>query len=78
MIPDLADFSATFPNMKNLPVQEWITPSEAAAALGISTKSVGRLADRGKIRAIRTDGNHRRFAAADVEAILANDPWDAA
>lgn len=48
-----------------------MTPGAAAAALGITTKSVARLADRGEIRAIRPGGAHRRYAADDIEAILA-------
>lgn len=56
---------------------EWVTPSVAAAALGVTTKTVSRLADRGEIRAIRPGGTQRRYAAADVEAILAREPWDA-
>lgn len=56
----------------------WITPAEAAAALGVTTKTVARLADRGEVRAIRPGGTQRRYAAVDVEAILAREPWDAA
>ncbi|MGB3374038.1 MAG: helix-turn-helix domain-containing protein [Microbacterium sp.] len=61
--------------MKNIQVREdvtsWVTPADAAAALGITPKSVGRLADKGVIRAIRPTGGHRRYAADDVEAVLA-------
>ena len=56
----------------------WITPAEAAGALGVTTKTVSRLADRGDIRAIRPGGTQRRYAAADIEAILSREPWDAA
>lgn len=67
--------SASFPNMQKIPVQEpasaWVTPAEAAAALGVTTKTVSRLADRGEIRAIRPGGTQRRYAADDIEAILA-------
>lgn len=68
---------------KQLPDSEpitctWITPAEAAGALGVTTKTVSRLADRGEIRAIRPGGTQRRYAAEDVEAILARVPWDAA
>jgi excisionase family DNA binding protein len=57
---------------------EWVTPAEAAAALGVTTKTLVRLSARGDIRAIRPGGTQRRYAAADVEAILAREPWDAA
>lgn len=56
----------------------WITPAEAATALGVTTKTVSRLADRGEVRAIRPGGTQRRYASADIEAILAREPWDAA
>lgn len=61
-----------------LPDSEWITPAEAAAALGVTTKTVSRLADRGEVRAIRPGGTQRRYAVADIEAILSREPWDAA
>ncbi|WP_217584275.1 helix-turn-helix domain-containing protein [Microbacterium sp. GbtcB4] len=57
---------------------EWVTPGVAAEALGVSLSTLARLADRGDIRAIRPTGSHRRYAAADIEAILARNPWDAA
>lgn len=53
----------------------WLAPGEAAAALGISLNTLVRLADKGEIRAIRPTGGHRRYSAADVEAILARQPW---
>lgn len=56
----------------------WISPGEAAAALGITPRTVSRLADHGDIRAIRPNGKHRRYAAADIEAILARSAdWSA-
>ncbi|PQZ60671.1 MULTISPECIES: helix-turn-helix domain-containing protein [unclassified Microbacterium] len=61
-----------------LPDSEWITPAEAAAALGVTTKTVSRLSDSGKVRAIRPGGTQRRYATADIEAILSQGPWDAA
>ena len=57
-------------------VSDWITPAEAASALGISPRTVSRLADKGEIRAIRPGGTQRRYSAADVEAILAREPWE--
>ncbi|WP_460003983.1 helix-turn-helix domain-containing protein [Microbacterium xylanilyticum] len=55
---------------------EWLTPAEAASALGLTPKSVSRLADKGSIRAIRPGGTQRRYAAADIEAIIAREPWE--
>ncbi|HUG50393.1 MAG TPA: helix-turn-helix domain-containing protein [Terrimesophilobacter sp.] len=57
---------------------EWVTPGEASAALGITTMQLTRLADKGVIRAIRPGGSHRRYAASDIEAIIAGEPWDQA
>lgn len=57
---------------------EWVTPAVASAALGFTPTHLARLADKGVIRAIRPGGGHRRYAAADIEAILAREPWDAA
>ena len=59
-------------------VDNWVSPGDAAAALGVSQRTVSRLADKGVIRAIRPGGGHRRYAEADIEAILAREPWDAA
>lgn len=56
--------------------QEWLTPAAAAAALGLTPKSIARLADQGRIRAIRPGGTQRRYAAADIEAIIAREPWE--
>lgn len=64
--------------MTNQPTQdEWVSPWDASKALGVSQRTVARLADRGDIRFIRTPGGHRRYAAAGIEAILAREPWDA-
>lgn len=57
-------------------VSDWIKPGEAAEALGVSVDTVARLADKGVIRAIRPGGGHRRYSAADVEAIIAGEPWE--
>lgn len=67
--------SATVLNMTNSPLTDavtvWLTPSEAAAALGVSGRTLSRLADRGELRAIRPAGGHRRYDEASVEALLA-------
>jgi hypothetical protein len=59
-------------------VTAWVTPAVAAEALGLTPKSVGRLADRGLIRAIRPGGTQRRYAENDIEAIIAGEPWEPA
>ena len=44
---------------------------QAAQALGISTTTVRRWADDGRLGTTRTAGGHRRFAAAEVRRLLA-------
>jgi diguanylate cyclase (GGDEF)-like protein/excisionase family DNA binding protein len=48
-----------------------ITLGEAAEALGISTSSLRRWADNGRILALRTSGGHRRFPAAEIRRLTA-------
>jgi len=48
-----------------------ITLGEAAEALGISTSSLRRWADNGRILALRTTGGHRRFPAAEIRRLTA-------
>ena len=51
-----------------------MTLSEAAAALGVSASTVRRMADSGRLPVVRTTGGHRRFARADVEAVVGRRP----
>ena len=48
-----------------------LTLGEAAEALAVSTSTVRRWADAGRIRAIRTSGGHRRFSAREVQRVRA-------
>lgn len=48
---------------------EYITPAEASRIAFLTPKSLSRLADEGKIGAIRP-GKHRRYRRADVEALV--------
>lgn len=50
---------------------EWVSPGRAALLLQVSSKTVSRLADDGKLRSIMTNGGHRRVALADVRALIA-------
>lgn len=47
-----------------------MTPGEVAEAFRVDPKTVARWAKAGKIASIRTIGGHRRYARADVEALL--------
>lgn len=49
--------------------EEWLTPGETAAILGVSVRSCARYADEGVIEAIRP-GGHRRYLRASVEAVV--------
>lgn len=45
-------------------------PREAAALLHVTTSTVARWADAGKISSTTTLGGHRRYPRADIDAIL--------
>lgn len=67
---------ANMTDRNNQNAVQLLTPGEAASLLGITTQHLARLADRGKLRAVRREGGNRRYLAADVEAILAREPWE--
>ncbi len=46
-----------------------VTLGEAAEALGISTSTVRRWADTGRIQVVRTSGGHRRFPASELRRL---------
>ncbi|NEQ39485.1 MAG: IS607 family transposase [Okeania sp. SIO3I5] len=43
-----------------------LTVSEAAELLGVSTKTIRRWENEGRIKSIRTEGGHRRFTVTDL------------
>ena len=43
-----------------------LSPRELAEALGVSESSLKRWVDSGKIRAMKTDGGHRRIALTEA------------
>ena len=53
--------------------EEWISLSEAADLLGIHPATVRLWADRNELPSRRTNGGHRRFRRADIEARLRHD-----
>lgn len=61
------------PEFENL-----LTPAEVAAMWRVDVKTVAKWVKAGKITAIRTPGNHRRFFAAEVNALLSGKPLTAA
>jgi excisionase family DNA binding protein len=51
--------------------QEHMPPAEAARRLGVHSRTLLRLEERGRITAVRTPGGHRRFLTAAVDALAA-------
>jgi diguanylate cyclase (GGDEF)-like protein/excisionase family DNA binding protein len=49
-----------------------VTLGEAAQALDVSTSTLRRWADTGRIRSLRTSGGHRRFPVAEVRRLSAS------
>ncbi len=53
---------------------QWLSLGEAARLLGVDATTLRGWADAGKVRVFRTPGGHRRFAAADLWALLGGVP----
>lgn len=49
---------------------EYLTPSQVAAALHVSPKTVSRWANEGLLPCLVTLGGHRRFLRQDVQKVL--------
>lgn len=47
-----------------------LTPKQAAEILFVSTQTLRRWEDEGKIESIRTGGNHRRYEEQDIQQLL--------
>ena len=48
----------------------YVTPAQAAALLGVSSRTIGRWASLGHLPFITTVGGHRRFRESDVLQLL--------
>jgi excisionase family DNA binding protein len=46
-----------------------LRPAEAAEQLGVDPQTLGRWADAGKVKAIRTLGGQRRYSAEEIETL---------
>ncbi len=53
---------------------QWLSLREAASLLGVHPTTLRAWADAGQVRAVRTPGGHRRFAADDVRRLLVPEP----
>lgn len=52
---------------------QWLTLGSASRLLGVSTATVRRWADAGRLTAFTTPGGHRRFSRAALERMLPSD-----
>lgn len=52
-------------------IESLLSPGEVVALFGVHPSTVTRWANAGKLTSVRTLGNHRRFRAAEVRALLA-------
>ncbi len=48
----------------------WLSLGRACQLLGVNETTLRRWADEGRVRTFRTPGGHRRFAEADIRALL--------
>lgn len=63
--------------MKSQPTrasQQWLTLGDASKQLGVSPATLRQWADRGKVRAFRTPGGHRRFSISEMRSLVAATP----
>jgi excisionase family DNA binding protein len=51
---------------------ELLTPSEAAAMFGVSTKTLGRWRAQGRISFLRTPGGETRYSRPELEQLVNN------
>ena len=52
----------------------WLTIHEACAFLGVDQSTLRRWSDTGKVPVFRTPGGHRRYAEADLRALVGGGP----
>lgn len=52
----------------------WLTIHEACAFLGVDQSTLRRWSDSGKVPVFRTPGGHRRYAEADLRALVGDGP----
>jgi excisionase family DNA binding protein len=55
-----------------------LTTGQVAAIFGVTTTTVKRWADSGRLPCFKTPGGHYRFKAADVEALKQSTAFPAA
>jgi excisionase family DNA binding protein len=50
----------------------WLTPAQAAPRLRVETRTLQRWANARRLTVVRTLGGHRRYKAAEVDALAAS------
>jgi len=53
--------------------RDWLTPAEVAKVMRVSSKTVSRWADLGRIPSVRTLGGHHRFNSSVVADLLSSE-----
>ena len=48
---------------------DWLSLQSASKQLGVSPATLRHWADKGKVRAFRTPGGHRRFSETEMRAL---------
>ena len=56
--------------LRELGSTRWLTIQEACAVLGVDQSTLRRWSDTGKVPVFRTPGGHRRYAIADINALV--------
>lgn len=49
---------------------ELLTPAEVARTFRVTPQTIARWAMAGKLTAVRTPGNHRRYRKDEIDALL--------
>ena len=63
-------FDGPSSNGRSTEQERWLTLGQACRVLNVDESTLRRWADAGQVRTFRTPGGHRRFAEADVGAIV--------
>lgn len=50
--------------------QSLLTITEASRSLGISTDTLRRWEQEGRVKPVRTVGGHRRYSQADIDSLV--------
>jgi excisionase family DNA binding protein len=70
----VTEIYTSVPNEEDV-LEVLLTPREAAAVLGVTTRTLNIYADGGRLRCTRTAGGHRRYFASSIRAAHAG-RWD--